>query len=203
MMILAADPGLHLTGWALIHLEARKGILGTTGFWRAPPRLTGDEAAASMIRAIHNFPPAYAAVSSLTVVESQQVYEGRARKGKPADLIRLATIAGAVSCSIPADQRWFPLPAAWKGQASKLATHLEAVGWLGYRESDFEVRSKGGEGYLVPLRNEHPWHGERPGDYHAIMDAVALAVWAAREVLSKEHKAAILAELDRTKGGPP
>lgn len=199
MIALGIDPGLHETAWAIVEvthpkiLEAGCYDLGGAlsvkdlGLWRGTKGLQGQAAMLDMVSAIDVGMIVLNSISKI-VVESQQVYEGSQRKGKPEDLIRLATISGAClfaltegRCSPVGVHN--PLPREWKGNVEKSVPQARACLRLGWK-----YRLAGGKDpakqWVVPA--EVPVIGamlrqHKDAEWKNIMDAIALAIWGLQQ----------------------
>lgn len=187
MIAVGVDPGLHATAWAAVEyvgtgpISPGKKIDGLwlkgLGVWVGGKGLKGTEACLDMIQAIDPVGPSCHHPDVL-VVESQQVYEGKSRKGKPEDLIRLATISGAVlrCCwAYSMAQTLNPLPREWKGNVEKSVPQARACLALGltYRLAGGKDPAKQ---WVVPYESR----GFADADWKNLMDAVALAIWGLR-----------------------
>ncbi len=136
MICIGVDPGLHTTAWAVVRSAQKDPDVPlrviTLGLWTADWGLHGGDVVIDMIRNIDPFLSPKTGIDRI-VVESQQVYEGKNRKGKPEDLIRLATISGAVLRTFSGvPQQINPVPQAWKGSVEKVVPQARACVALGW-----------------------------------------------------------------------
>jgi hypothetical protein len=200
---LGVDPGLHATYWALVEhtgpklakdAPCRRDVavrVKEVGVWRGDPKLDGEDAVLDMLRVIH-WPPLTAAMPPCLdriIVESQQVYGidpktgMRMSKGDPADLVRLATISGAV---LKATRTRLtaggtirnPVPFDWKGNVEKVVPQARACVVLGW---DYKVMGGSNEKnqYVMPTHSWFP--GYSATDWKNLMDAIAMAIWGLKQ----------------------
>ena len=159
--ILAIDPGISATGWAIM-IDKR---LEACGLLRA------DDL--NMVESIQKLcydlnlvwekhmsgtkPPEY------MVIEKPQVYQQRLSKGDPNDLIPLAIIGGAAWITMKPKHVSFPLPRQWKGQVPKKVLFERVFKDLSKREENILKE----DSELVPANLRHN-----------VYDAVCLGKWA-------------------------
>ena len=111
MTLLAVDPGLRGTGWAVFTDDtlSRCGCVeGGAGSLRERAGRIADE----LLRV------AFATLSTL-VVEMPQVYAQRKQKGDPNDLVNLAFLAGSLVQALDPDHARLVRPRDWKGTVPK------------------------------------------------------------------------------------
>ena len=170
LTVFGMDPGLHGCGVAL--LDERHQIL-QSGWVPAP--YTADQVARwrgtgqcgrtwdLMAREVHDW--LQGVIPGVAVLEHMEVYKGRSTYGD--DLLQLQAICGAVTAFVPSVWRLTPQPKAWKGSRSKSAHHAQLRTILTSEELE---------------RLDAQLHNTPANRHHDHLDAVALAMWAARRL---------------------
>ena len=181
--ILAIDPDLHSTGWALGDNASDPFAISNVGVVRIPSALTGDDAVVAMCRQIKRelsgFHP-----ETLIVVEGQQIYRGKTPN--PMSILNLGQVAGAC-LTLPAHgSAVFTRPTEWKGNVPKHICQGRALSHFGILK------------LFVKMGGKDPYYGSRKdakaklgvlfrgaeklnsSDWKHVGDAVALLLWAAR-----------------------
>lgn len=116
--ILAIDPGVKATGWAIFE----RGQLKACGVARANKSLNQVESIREVVERVAIEWEEYMGFSyrpKLLVAERPQVYRQAQLKGDPNDLIPLAIIDGVIWERFKPEGVSFPLPREWKGQVPK------------------------------------------------------------------------------------
>lgn len=153
MKLLAIDPSLRATGWALFEDE----VLDSCGLWRPRAKDTDDA-----IRELGK--TAYGLFLGENVdnivIERPQVYPGEGHK-KAKDVVTIALVGGAIAGAIGANDWTFVLPREWKGTVPK-DKHNAIVLHRLETEERLLVYSCG-----VPK-----------GLTHNVIDAVGIGLWA-------------------------
>lgn len=197
-LFIGVDPDLHRTGIAAIVKDVSgRPVLLRTGVAEVHRKHVGLDACARMARGVvlalnelfgdqwwpkcGDFPRIFLAV------EGQQKYMGEGgKKSNPEDLIRLGHVTGAAAAWEPPMQyfgrmgRRIVIPSKWKGQVPKDICQARAFQRLGI---PFVTQDAG---YCVPTYNIGTTpvvlHNHLKSEWKHIGDAVALALWAFRDV---------------------
>ena len=183
---MGVDPGLRETAYAILLFdEGQRPKLQHLGMARTFGAARPVEAMVHELRALSAIPVNGA------VVESQQHYNTAARgnaRANPAELIKLATVAGAAlaftrGLDYGPPILHNPLPAEWKGQISKSAHHKRIADEMGW------PISRAGE-CVVP---EVPasFTNIKIGDWYHLFDAVGMALWGYRQGANFVKKAVV------------
>lgn len=150
--ILGVDPGLSACGMALLIEEGHKKKWQTATI-RIPITRPWWERARAIARRFSALCP------DLLVIEQMQVYEGRKRVARPADLMKLAVLAGMIMERVKPIKILHPTAAQWKGGIPKETHHkrirarvpdlgrcskdaLDAVGLALYGKEILDARPK-------------------------------------------------------------
>jgi hypothetical protein len=162
-MLLAIDPGLNASGWALFdcHLLQRCGLARVTGKGRNAERV------AAMAHAVAD---CYRGDEALAVViEQPQHYQQRYSKGDPQDLAMLSLLCGSILAEVRAHSQRLVYPREWKGTIPK-RTKLD----------DYIVHKRNVAGLRRHERNRYTAGLETaPRSLrHNIADAVGIGLWA-------------------------
>lgn len=166
MALLAVDPSLRASGWALFE----EGQLVSCGLVRTKGPL--PEACRQVLESITAF--GWEADVTELVVEWPQIYQRAQRKGasfaNPNDLLAVAAVAGVFLSWIPAGRVLTPVPREWKGSTPK---HIHAVRIL--------ARLPESSRALVT-------HCGAPKSLlHNVIDAVGIGVWAINDLSLRHH----------------
>lgn len=122
MSLLAIDPGIRVTGWALFH---NADGLVKAGLAKNPREGHGAEACRAMARAINeDVNDGYMRV----VFEWPRVYTAAKSKGDPNDLLPLVGVGMAMSAYLGESCIMYSVhPHEWKGQLPKDACHARIL----------------------------------------------------------------------------
>ena len=112
--LLAVDPGVHASGWALLAGSGPPALVAC-GLHRVDPSLF-DEWPVSI---------------DVLAIEVPQVYRAGRSRGDPSDLVDLAIAAGRAIEAVGAGEVRRLRPAEWKGQTPKAICHRRARALLG------------------------------------------------------------------------
>ncbi|NJN63553.1 MAG: crossover junction endodeoxyribonuclease RuvC [Acidobacteria bacterium] len=155
--LLAIDPGLRTTGWALFEEIGGHSLLMQTGISRSSAK-TLDEVA----RAHDENIPRLTSIDRV-VVEQMQVYSIQKSKGDPADLVNLSLLGGYLAKGRGARSTYVD-PGSWKGQRPKDAIEPLVKKYL----TEAEVMRM--DSYLAPIKAKSLLHNA--------YDAVGIGLWA-------------------------
>ncbi len=145
-----------------------------------------------------------------SAVEGNMVYGGRggASDVDPNAIKMLATVSGAcymLLLTLVTPCIYIPMPAEWKGQAKKFASHWSI---LTAAKQNIEahwiqagtVTKAGDDRRYMQLKAEAPWdlipgqEGITPGNWKHVLDAVGLAQYAAKTWKAETRKSELLME---------
>src|SRR3989338_1003307 len=118
--ILAIDPGLHATGWAV--LSDKTGALLDCGMVRPFAQVSQTHSIAelrSKILKIWEQRVGFSKNPAVLAVEMPQIYQQKLLKGDPNDLLPLSVMSGLLWASFSPNRCYLPRPATWKGQVPK------------------------------------------------------------------------------------
>lgn len=163
MALLAVDPGLNASGWALFDCQTlqRCGLARVTGKGRSAERV------AAMAHAVA---ACYTEDQRLAIViEQPQHYQPRFSKGDPQDLAMLSLLCGAILSEIPAHSQRLIYPREWKGTIPK-RTKLDD--YVIHKRNLQELRLYERATYLKELDRVPA------GLRHNVADAVGIGLWA-------------------------
>lgn len=165
--ILAIDPGLEATGWAV--LSDKTGTLLDCGIAQPFARVNQTQSLAEIRLKLMKIWEERVGLSKnpkILAIEMPQIYQQKFLKGDPNDLIPLAIMNGLLWATLSPSQALFPRPAVWKGQVPKVVMEQRIV-------SNLSLRSKKAfaEGlHVVPKHLRHN-----------VYDAVGIGQWAFKQ----------------------
>lgn len=162
MRLMAIDPSLRATGWALFV----DGELKTGGIVKTDPN--EDAAKVAHVVAKHL---SLELDSCHAVIEKPQIYQGRKSKGNPNDLVGVALIAGA--CAAWAKTTVFITPHDWKGTIPKDILPRYII----HKRNEKELSPEACTVYRKCLAS---W---AQGIRHNFVDAVGIGLYAIRQKL--------------------
>lgn len=166
--ILAIDPGLHATGWAV--LSDKTGALQSCGMVRPFAQVSQTHSIAelrSKILKIWEEHVGFSKNPAVLAVELPQIYQQKFLKGDPNDLIPLSVMSGLFWASFNPGKCYLPRPASWKGQVPKDIMQARII-------SKLDTRSKR---ILAESLQSVPKHLR-----HNVYDAVGIGLWAFKQL---------------------
>ncbi|MEI6791235.1 MAG: hypothetical protein WCK42_08650 [Myxococcaceae bacterium] len=166
--ILAIDPGLQATGWAV--LSDKTGTLLSCGMVRPFAQVSQTHSIAelrSKIMKIWEERVGFSKNPVALAVELPQIYQQKFLKGDPNDLIPLSVMSGLFWASFNPGKCFLPRPATWKGQVPKDVMQERIISKLSTSSKRILAESL----QTVPkyLR-------------HNVYDAVGIGLWAFKQL---------------------
>jgi len=155
MKLLAVDPGLRTTGYALFNA----GELVQCGLWEIEKKKSLEECVWTIAKKSKVFSKH---VDKL-IIEIPQIYRQRYWMGDPNDLITVAIIVGTVCGCLRIKDVVFTTPSNWKGQVPKNIHNKRVLGKL----TKQEVRVLNGCTVKASL-------------LHNTLDAIGVGLWYLR-----------------------
>lgn len=176
MIVLGIDPDTKNTGVAIVdeHKIHAVGVLSIRD-----QKLTGDEAVRAMCRRLRDLRGVWVGIDIVIdkwVVESQEVYKGLKQKAKPADMIRLAQVAGAAMAQLPPENGLCPTAGVWKHTVTKGASQGRALQHYGI-PFDFVSAKDGCRPIPGATLGIYGADTISPAQWKHVGDAIALALW--------------------------
>lgn len=166
--ILAIDPGLQATGWAV--LSDKTGALLACGLARPFTQLSRTETIAELrlkILKIWEQRVGFSKNPAVLAVEMPQIYQQKLLKGDPNDLIPLSVMSGLLWASFSPGKCFLPRPASWKGQVPKEVMQERIVAGLDAREKKVLAEDI----HVVPKHLRHN-----------VYDAIGIGQWAFKQL---------------------
>ena len=196
MLALGIDPDLHNTALALVRHDPALGsmlskpsgyVVERVCVCSIDKRLRGAAAVMAMENALyHQMVSMRGWLIHRTIVEGQEIYRGKT--GNPADILRIAQVAGGALASaqaLPGDTL-LPTPNEWKGSVPKEIHQGRTCTKLGWR---FEKRA----GYVVPIEPDGFVNcgtaAMRDSDWKHVLDAIGLAIWGIEQAAKAARRA--------------
>jgi hypothetical protein len=158
--LLAVDPGLRGTGWAVFE-RAALALCGCAAGGAGSLRERAARIADGVLRAVPM------QIETL-IIERPQVYAQRKQRGDPNDLVDMGILVGVLMQALDPDHARLVLPRDWKGTIPK----AEKLG-------DYIVHKRSLRFLLPSERRRYEAALEQlPGDLrHNVADAVGIGLW--------------------------
>ncbi|MEI6806160.1 MAG: hypothetical protein WCK49_06595 [Myxococcaceae bacterium] len=162
--ILAIDPGLQATGWAV--LSDATGYLLACGIAQPFAQVDRTQTIAEIrlkILKIWEERVGFSRNPAVLAVELPQIYQQKFLKGDPNDLIPLSVMSGLLWASFNPAKCFLPRPATWKGQVPKEVMQERIVAGLTPKQKSVLAENL----HVVPKHLRHN-----------VYDAVGIGQWA-------------------------